>query len=294
MIKSLYEDVKTTQLSKLHKEAKIKSITETSFKPDDKGVYWRCRKGHRWYSSFIDVQIHGCPKCFTLGTKKSSLEVAQKNFQEVQNTLVTLRKVEKHFEASGFPNFTFNHDAHYHLYLAIFLFVGIHLEAWIQVKQIVDHLETHKIKWTKSTKTGGHKELHTAEKIEAIYKAVIKALPRYQISKLGRKKLLSQFRKFRDTCLHCVQMRNTIAHGTSHLPFRDGTFYESMARFLRASNSDSISDYVDLVERFKDLSDIVLKIHGKSFKGNSALAKQMRNSHVKVAKHQIQSLFGIV
>ncbi|NJM09489.1 MAG: hypothetical protein HC883_00885 [Bdellovibrionaceae bacterium] len=205
-----------------------------------------------------------------------------------------LRKIEHHFSTKGLPNFSFNYDAHYHIYLTVFLFIGIHLESWINIKKIVDELERKKIKWTKATKTGGATELHTAEKIEAIYKAVVRELLRYQLTGKGRKTLIRKFRGFKNRCTHCVQMRNTIAHGTSHLPFRGGDFHENMARFLRASTSSSISDYLEEIRGFTDLSDIVLKINNKNLKGNSALAREMRASHVNVAKQQIQSLFGVV
>lgn len=294
MIRSLYEDVKQNQLNDFHKKTKIKNITTSNFKPDDKGVLWRCRRSHRWNSSYIDVQIHGCPKCFTAGMKQTALEVTQKNFQEIQNTLVTLMQIEKHFETKGMPNFSFNHDAYYHLYLTILLFTGVHLESWIRIKQTVDELERKSIKWEKPTKRGGFKELHTAEKVEAIYKSVVKNLRRYQLSSKGRKVLLRKFRQFREHCLHCVQMRNTIAHGAPHLPYRDGAFHASMARFLRSSTSDSISEYLSEIRGFTDLSDIVLKINNKSMKGNSTLARKERASHIRVAKLQIQSLFGVI
>jgi len=124
--------------------------------------------------------------------------------------------------------------------------------------------------------------------------AVTKAIGKIGLSKAGKRTLLKRLRGWRKKCEFCVDVRNTMAHGSSRLPFKNGGLNAKLFTFLRRMDAAGVSSYYDEIRKFMDLSDIVLKIGDSKFKGGSKIAKKNRASYTFVARHQIQSLFGVV
>jgi hypothetical protein len=299
MAKSLYgQDVNQQQLTDFQQKTKIRCLTHKGFRADDKAVEWKCRRNHKWHSSYIDAQIHGCPKCATTGAKKLDLSVLGKNAQEVTGILVTLRRIEAWLEQNGFPNASFGPDSHYHFFAIELFFIGVHFETWVSIVEALDKSRSM-MKWRKNSKRKCcgmtvATDLNTVEKVEAISRAVAKTIGKIGLSKAGKKSLLTRLRGWRKKCEFCVDVRNTIAHGTSHLPFKNGGLNSKLFTFLRGMNAAGVSSYYDEIRKFMDLSDIVLKIGDSNLKGGSKKAKKNRASYTFVARHQIQSLFGVV